>query len=198
MSPLHILGYANSKPASVLVDLASPCSMASAAFLFSNSLNTSLDSMGRHEAALTLSVPSQGGYYTSINFRVRLSATCFVDVVLGADWLVASHATHWGQGVVFWPGTSQIHHKYMDKVPTSFPRGSCQLHLKFPLPVCLWFTDPVIFKDILNVPRVYHVRATSRTPQVSVQCARPGHRDHISSVHSKFPITVFLACFPSL
>ena len=86
-------------------------------------------------------------------------------------------STHWGQGAVFQPGTSQIHHKYMDKVPTSFPRSSCQLHSKFPLPVCLWFTDPVIFKDILNVPRVHYIRTTSRTPQVSVQCARPGHRD---------------------
>jgi len=93
MSSLQILGYANSKPATVLVDRTSPCSMASAAFLFSNSLNTSLDSKGRHQASLTLSIPSQGGYYTSTNFRVKSSARCSVDVVLGADWLVAVRAT---------------------------------------------------------------------------------------------------------
>jgi len=35
---------------------------------------------------------------------------------------------HWGQGVVAWAGTSQVHHKDMDKVPGKNPPGTSQVH----------------------------------------------------------------------
>jgi len=93
MSSLRILGYANSTPTTFLVDRASPHSHVSAVFLFKNSLNFLLDSTGRHHACLTVSVPSQGGLYTSSNFRLLASAVCTADVVLGADWLALCRAT---------------------------------------------------------------------------------------------------------
>ena len=73
-------------------------------------------------------------------------------------------SSHWGQGVVFWSGTSQIHCKDMDKVLTPFPPGLSQLHSKCSLPVYSQFTHPVIFRDILNVFRAYYMCITSSTP----------------------------------
>jgi hypothetical protein len=87
MSLLRILGYADSKPAVFVVDRASPHSQVSAAFLYHNSLNTTLNSNGHNEAYLTISVPSQGGYYKSSRLRLNSSVSCTVDIVLGADWL---------------------------------------------------------------------------------------------------------------
>jgi len=48
---------------------------------------------------------------------------------------------HWGQGVVAWAGTSQVHHKDMDKVPGKNPPGTSQVHSEFSQPVslqCSW------------------------------------------------------------
>ena len=70
---------------------------------------------------------------------------------------------HWGQGVVFWSSTSQIHGEEMGKVFTLFPPGSSQLHLKCSLPVYLQFTHPVIFKYIFNVFRIYCTCITPST-----------------------------------
>jgi len=44
---------------------------------------------------------------------------------------------HWGQGVVSWAGTSQVHHKDMDKVPGKNPPGTSQVHSEFSQPVSL-------------------------------------------------------------
>jgi len=46
---------------------------------------------------------------------------------------------HWGQGVVSWAGTSQVHHKDMDKVPGKNPPGTLQVHSEFSQPVSLQF-----------------------------------------------------------
>ena len=70
-------------------------------------------------------------------------------------------AGHWGQGLVFRSGTLQIHRKEMDNVPALIPVGSCQLHLKFPLPVYPQFADSDILKDILSVLIVYLMYFTS-------------------------------------
>src|ERR1700755_597734 len=40
--------------------------------------------------------------------------------------------THWGQVVVFPPGTLQGHHKEMDSVPAMNPPGTLQVHFEFP------------------------------------------------------------------
>jgi len=50
-----------------------------------------------------------------------------------------SVASHWGQGVVSWAGTSQVHHKDMDKVPGKNPPGTLQVHSEFSQPVSLQF-----------------------------------------------------------
>ena len=92
-SLLPILGYANSRPTTFAVDLASPKSQVSVAFLFNNSLDTLLDSTGSYHARLTMSAPSQGGFYTLNNLRILSSVTCTADIVLGADWLAASRAS---------------------------------------------------------------------------------------------------------
>src|ERR1700753_3453901 len=39
---------------------------------------------------------------------------------------------HWGQVVVFPPGTLQVHHKEMDSVPAMNPPGTLQIHFEFP------------------------------------------------------------------
>ena len=36
---------------------------------------------------------------------------------------VAARSFHWGQGVVYWAGTLQIHCRDMDKVPTIYQPG---------------------------------------------------------------------------
>ena len=87
MSTLRILGYANSKAATIVVDRASPRSLVSAAFLFNNDLNSSFDSTGCDFARLTILVPSEGGYYSSSSLSLQSSTMCVADVVLGADWL---------------------------------------------------------------------------------------------------------------
>jgi hypothetical protein len=43
--------------------------------------------------------------------------------------------SHWGQGVVSRPSTSQIHCKEMDKEPTKYPSGIFQGHLEFSQPI---------------------------------------------------------------
>jgi len=40
------------------------------------------------------------------------------------DLVVATPAAHWGQGVVSWAGTLQVHCKDMDKVPGKNPPGT--------------------------------------------------------------------------
>jgi len=91
MSTLRILGYANSKAATIVVDRASPQSQVSAAaFLFNNDLNSSFDSTGCEFACLAILVPLEGGYYTSSSLRLQSSTTCIADVVLGARGLAGS------------------------------------------------------------------------------------------------------------
>ena len=89
MSPLRILGYADSKPCEFEVDRASPHCQVSSAFLYRNSIHSSLNATGYQGAQLTVLVPSQGGYYMSPNLHFVCSATCTADVVLGADWLAS-------------------------------------------------------------------------------------------------------------
>jgi hypothetical protein len=90
---LQLLGYTDSNHCNFVVDRASPTSEVSAAFLFRTSLHCHLDSTGCQYARLTISVPSQGGVYTSTNLHLSTSATCAADVVLGADWLAACRVT---------------------------------------------------------------------------------------------------------
>jgi len=55
--------------------------------------------------------------------------------------MVATCLSHWGQGVVSWAGTSQVHHKDMDKVPGKNPPGTSQVHSEYSQPVslqCSW------------------------------------------------------------
>jgi hypothetical protein len=89
----RILGYADAKPAVFEVDRATPRTHVSAAFLFHNSLNAQLNSAGVNCARLTIKVPSQGGYYTSLDLWLVCSVTQTADVVLGADWISACRAT---------------------------------------------------------------------------------------------------------
>jgi hypothetical protein len=90
---IQLLGYADSNPCNFVVDRASPTSQVSTAFLFRTSLHCHLDSTGCQYARLTISVPSQGGVYTSTSLHLLTSATCAADVVLGADWLAACRVT---------------------------------------------------------------------------------------------------------
>ena len=67
-------------------------------------------------------------------------------VIAGAVWggaigVPGAGSSHWGQGVVSWAGTSQVHHKDMDKVPGKNPPGTSQVHSEFSQPVslqCSW------------------------------------------------------------
>ena len=43
-----------------------------------------------------------------------------------------SNERHWGQVVVFPPGTLQVHHKEMDGVPAMNPPRTLQIHFEFP------------------------------------------------------------------
>ena len=49
------------------------------------------------------------------------------------------HSYHWGQEVVFPPGTSQIHCKEMDKGPAKYPPRIFQVHSEYSQPVFLQF-----------------------------------------------------------
>ena len=58
---------------------------------------------------------------------------------------------HWGQGVVFPPGTSQMHCKEMDKVPAKYPPRILQVHSEYSQPVSLQFSHlsgHVIFRTL--------------------------------------------------
>ena len=48
---------------------------------------------------------------------------------------------HWGQGVVSWASTLQIHHKEMDKVPIQYPPSIPQVHSEFSKPIFLQFSQ---------------------------------------------------------
>ena len=48
---------------------------------------------------------------------------------------------HWGQVVVSWASTLQIHHKEMDKVPSQYPPSTPQVHLEFSKPIFLQFSQ---------------------------------------------------------
>lgn len=89
MSALKLLGYANSKPCTFLLDRASPHCQVSAAFLFRNDFHSRLDSTARETTHLTISVPTQGGYYTSSDVSLVSSATPTCDIILGADWVAS-------------------------------------------------------------------------------------------------------------
>ena len=84
----------------------------------------------------------------------------------------------------------------MDKVSTTSPPGLSQLHLKFPLLMCLQFACSNIFKHILSVFKAYHMCITPSTSQVSVWCTHSGHCDHIFSPHLEFSHWSFPYLFP--
>ena len=48
---------------------------------------------------------------------------------------------HWGQGVVSWASTLQIHHKEMDKVLSQYPPSIPQVHSEFSKPIFLQFSQ---------------------------------------------------------
>ena len=52
------------------------------------------------------------------------------------------HPEHWGQGVVYRAGTSQVHCKEMDNVPSIYPLGTSQVHSEFSLPISMQFSQP--------------------------------------------------------
>src|ERR1700755_1370311 len=57
------------------------------------------------------------------------------DIVLSSMLRAGLHdwsKSHWGQVVVFPPGTPQVHHKEMDSVPAMNPPGTLQIHFEFP------------------------------------------------------------------
>jgi hypothetical protein len=89
MNTLRMLGYANDKPCSLVLDRASPHCRVSSAFLFRNSLHARLNSSGCEFAQLDISVPTQGGYYAASQLTLACSVACDTDIVLGADWLPA-------------------------------------------------------------------------------------------------------------
>ena len=49
--------------------------------------------------------------------------------------------SHWGQGVVSWASTSQIHHKEMDKVPSQYLPSIPQFHSDSSKPIFLQFSQ---------------------------------------------------------
>ena len=50
--------------------------------------------------------------------------------------------THWGQGVVYRAGTSQVHCKEMDNVSSIYPLGTSQVHSEFSQPISMQFSQP--------------------------------------------------------
>ena len=87
MHPLRVLGTADGNPAVFVIDLSSPHSSVSEAFLFRSGINPLLNTSGCHYQKLTLSVPSLGGYYTSPCFSLAGSVMSKSDIVLGNDWI---------------------------------------------------------------------------------------------------------------
>ena len=49
---------------------------------------------------------------------------------------------HWGQGVVYRAGTSQVHCKEMDDVPSIYPLGTSQVHSEISPPISMQFSQP--------------------------------------------------------
>jgi hypothetical protein len=103
---------------------------------------------------------------------------------------------HWGQSLVFRPGTLQIHCKEMDNLLALILLGPCQFHSKCSLPVCLQFTDSVIFKDTHSVPEVSIMYFTLSTSRVSMLCTCAGHRNHFFPVHLECSCCGFPYQFP--
>ena len=68
-------------------------------------------------------------------------------------------STHWGQGVVYWTGTLQVHCKEMDNVPTIYLPGTLQVHPEFSKPIPLQCSSPGHGQYIHSVPS--HVTAMS-------------------------------------
>ena len=93
MIVLKVLGYADSNPCEFALDLASPHCQVSASFLYWNSLVPKLDASGRQHAKLKISVPTQGGYFTTLLLVLVSVAAGGSDIVLGADWLSSCHIT---------------------------------------------------------------------------------------------------------
>lgn len=92
MTSVEVLGYADDVPCTYLLDGSYPLSLVSPAFLYKNSLHPQLAVGGRQYASLTVSVPSQGGYYSSSAMHLLSSPTCKADIVLGAEWLKSCRA----------------------------------------------------------------------------------------------------------
>jgi len=61
-------------------------------------------------------------------------------------------SSHWGQRVVYQPGTLQIHCKDMDKVPTIYQPGHWGYIYNFPSQFLCSFPDPGNAQYIHSVP----------------------------------------------
>lgn len=107
MAPLRLIGYAGSCPCVFSVDLASPRSEISRDFLFRHSIPTNLDASGALCTHLTVSVPSQGGYYTSTNLLLVSSTGNNADVVLGSGW-IASCNVRFATNVLLKPAIADV------------------------------------------------------------------------------------------
>ena len=75
-------------------------------------------------------------------FEVQLAAKRVANLKSLARPLPNDSPTHWGQGVVYRAGTSQVHCKEMDKVPSIYPLGTSQVHSEFSLPISMQFSQP--------------------------------------------------------
>ncbi len=71
---------------------------------------------------------------------LSLSPTFIMKESTASKWIMVV-AWHWGQGVVYLAGTLQIHHKEMDKVPTTNQPGTLQTHSEFSKPISLQCTQ---------------------------------------------------------
>jgi len=58
------------------------------------------------------------------------------------DLPIVDPSFHWGHRPVYWAGTSQVHHKEMDKVPSMYPPSTSWVHPEFSLPISLQFPWP--------------------------------------------------------
>jgi len=85
---------------------------------------------------------SRSSSSSSPKSNAQHSSVCVIFIVSDHIlFFVLISSTHWGQGVVSWAGTSQVHHKDMDKVPGKNPPGTSQVHLECSQPVslqCSW------------------------------------------------------------
>ena len=110
MAPIRLLGYAHSTPCTFAVDHSIPCSRVSSEYLYEHSFSAVLNSKGQESVRLTIMVPSQGGYYTSVAVPLVPSmASNNANIVLGADW-VSSCRIRAGSNVLLDPSIESTMH----------------------------------------------------------------------------------------